>query len=146
LGTHSERKGAMSYVSSGSTCSPSSETIHLRSGHSLGNVDDKYYSLQKAGDQYCGRVVAGLPISQAEFAILPPHFPQQANRNVIVDAINACFPGFPSSMALVLEHCLACLVWHSDFLKKEMPQAAPLFQTGQLEKLKTLVVCKLAEP
>ena len=45
-------------------------------GWSLGGVQDRYIRYESAGDQYLGRVVAGLPLNGAVFALLPPHFVQ----------------------------------------------------------------------
>jgi hypothetical protein len=61
LGTHSLRKGAATYCSSGSTACPSSTAIHLRAVWSLGGVQNTYLRYEGAGDMYVGRVVSGLP-------------------------------------------------------------------------------------
>ena len=42
LGTHSARKGAASYCSSGSTVGPSNTAVHLRAGWSMGAVQNTY--------------------------------------------------------------------------------------------------------
>ena len=42
IGSHSGRKGAATYASSGSTCAPSSVAIHLRAGWARGGVQDTY--------------------------------------------------------------------------------------------------------
>ncbi|KAF1793909.1 hypothetical protein GQ600_16797 [Phytophthora cactorum] len=73
-GTHSIRKGVATYASSGSTGGPSIISVCLRCGWSLGGVQDRYFRYEAAGDQYLGRVVAGLPQNSAQFAVLPPHF------------------------------------------------------------------------
>ena len=36
---------------------------------------ERYFRYENAGDQYVGRVVAGLPINKSDFSILPPHVP-----------------------------------------------------------------------
>lgn len=51
LGTHSMRKGAATYCSSGSTSCPSSTSVHLRAGWSLPGVQDSYLRYQEAGDR-----------------------------------------------------------------------------------------------
>ncbi|KAJ8575566.1 hypothetical protein ON010_g3645 [Phytophthora cinnamomi] len=73
-GTHSIRKGVATYASSGSTGGPSIVSVCLRCGWSLGGVQDRYFRYEAAGDQYMGRVVAGLPQNSSQFAVLPPHF------------------------------------------------------------------------
>jgi hypothetical protein len=42
IGTHSSRKGAVTYASSGSTSGSSSASIHMRAGRSMGVVQDAY--------------------------------------------------------------------------------------------------------
>jgi hypothetical protein len=42
IGTHSGRKGAATYASSGSTSGPSAAAIHLRAGWAMGGVQDTY--------------------------------------------------------------------------------------------------------
>ncbi|KAG6958584.1 hypothetical protein JG688_00010452, partial [Phytophthora aleatoria] len=65
---HTNRK------SGGSTGGPSIVRICLHCGWSLGGVQDRYFRYESAGDQYLGRVVAGLPLNSSAFATLPPHF------------------------------------------------------------------------
>ena len=60
LGTHSLRKGASTFVSSGSTAGPSITSICLRCGWSIGGVQDRYIRYERCGDEFCGRCVAGL--------------------------------------------------------------------------------------
>ena len=49
LGTHSARKGAATYCSSGSTAGPPATAIHLRAGWSMGTVQNTYL-------RYCNSV------------------------------------------------------------------------------------------
>jgi hypothetical protein len=73
LGTHSVRKGAASYCA-GMINGPSTVQVFLRAGWSLGNVQDRYLFAGAGGDQLTGRVLTGLPFTEATFATLPPHF------------------------------------------------------------------------
>ena len=73
LGTHSMRKGAATYVSSGTTAAPNSISINLRGGWKMG-INDVYMLYEKAGDAYVGRILSGLPVLSGEFASLPPYF------------------------------------------------------------------------
>ncbi|KAJ0398878.1 hypothetical protein ATCC90586_009809 [Pythium insidiosum] len=59
--------------------SNSVETLHMSHFHRSGNffLQRKHWRSVHSGDQYLGRVVAGLPINSADFAILPPHFADQ---------------------------------------------------------------------
>jgi hypothetical protein len=72
FGNHSFRKGAATYVASGSVGGPSIISVLRRAGWSLGDTLGRYLKADPAGDQYVGRVVVGLPISSHKFAVLPP--------------------------------------------------------------------------
>ena len=74
LGIHSWRKGAHTYMNSGSTAGPSAAATCIRGGHTMGSVRDIYVLHEKAGDQYCGRILAGLPVNDHKFAISHPDF------------------------------------------------------------------------
>ena len=80
IGIHSWRKGAQTFMNSGSTAGPSADATCIRAGHSMGSTRDIYVLHEKAGDQYCGRILAGLPVNKAEFAVSYPDFtPVQEN-------------------------------------------------------------------
>ena len=51
LGSHSARKGACSFASSGSTVSPPIVSVCLRAMWSMGTVKERYLHYEKAGDQ-----------------------------------------------------------------------------------------------
>ena len=72
IGVHSIRKGAATYVSSGSTCAPPQVATNIRAGWTMGAIQDTYLRYESAGDQYVGRAVSGLPIHSAKFGVLPP--------------------------------------------------------------------------
>ncbi|OWZ17670.1 hypothetical protein PHMEG_0008349 [Phytophthora megakarya] len=80
-GAHSIRKGVATFACSGPTSGPSITSMCLRGSWSLG-VQDHYIRYESAGDQYLGRVVAGLPLNRAKFSILPPHFSDNNGRDV----------------------------------------------------------------
>ncbi|RHX99652.1 hypothetical protein DYB36_013962 [Aphanomyces astaci] len=113
VGTHSIRKGAATFVCSGSTSGPSVISVCLRCGWSLGNVVERYMHYEKAGDQFVGRVVAGLPLNSAGYAQLPPHF-ISTDDAIVASAVRCMFPGLSKSIAIfgVLKLSLASLlVW-----------------------------------
>ncbi|CAM9448384.1 unnamed protein product [Chrysoparadoxa australica] len=74
VGSHSCRKGASSYCSSGSTACPPGVAISLRAGWSLPGVEGTYKRYERAGDKSVGRLCAGLPIDSEEFMRLAPAF------------------------------------------------------------------------
>ena len=113
IGTHSMRKGAATFCSSGSTACPSSSAIHLRAGWTLGGVQDSYIRYEAAGDMYVGRTLSGLPQDKAEFAAVGPYFEPS---NVVNEAVQHVFPNLPGHLQKVGEHALASLVYHADFV------------------------------
>jgi hypothetical protein len=74
IGVHSWRKGAHTFMNSGSTAGPSAAATCIRGGHTMGAVRDIYVLHEKAGDHYCGRILAGLPVNDAKFAVSHPDF------------------------------------------------------------------------
>lgn len=73
-GAHSLRKGAVSFAAGATTAAPSIVSIILRAGWSLRGVENRYFRKEGAGDQYVGRILAGLDPNSGKFAILPPFF------------------------------------------------------------------------
>ena len=73
-GAHSLRKGAVTHAAGATTAAPSIISIILRAGWSLRGVENRYFRHEAAGDQYLGRILAGLDPTSGEFAILPPWF------------------------------------------------------------------------
>ena len=53
---------------------PTTISIYLRAGWSLGPVQSRYTLEGEGGDQVCGRAATGLPVTDVSFANLPPHF------------------------------------------------------------------------
>lgn len=74
IGIHSWRKGAHTYMNNGSTAGPSATSTCIRGGHAIGGSRDIYVLHARAGDTYCGRVLAGLPLHDAKFAVSYPDF------------------------------------------------------------------------
>ena len=73
--THSIRKGATKYASSGSTAIPSSVAINNQGSWTLlDTVRDVYMLYEKAGYHYVGRILAGLPVLSDCFAVSEPNF------------------------------------------------------------------------
>ena len=54
---------------------------------------DIYLGFAEPGDQYLGRLLAGLDPNKAEFATLPPHFVEGMENEYISEAMNLCFKG-----------------------------------------------------
>lgn len=124
IGSHSIRKGAATFVSSGATCSPPQVATNIRAGWTMGVVQDTYLRYESAGDQYVGRVVAGLPICSAKFSVLPPQF--DCCMDEVDEMRKSCFPHLPDCMICCCRYLAATLVCHLNFLEKFTTPTHPL--------------------
>ena len=121
LGTHSIRKGASTYATSGSADGPTATSVYIRCGWSMGDVVDRYLQYEKAGDMFVGRLVSGLPHSSAKFALLPPCFicPSEAHKLCVRRHVEAVFGRvLRPEWWLTLTFCLASLLYHVEHLRK----------------------------
>ncbi|RHZ12985.1 hypothetical protein DYB37_012456 [Aphanomyces astaci] len=136
-GTHSIGKGVATFACSGSKGGPSIISVCLRCGCSLGNVIERYMHYKGAGDQFLARVIAGLPINDASFAILPPHFNMPLDPDVS-SAINKVFPSLSRVLALqiVLAFCLSSLAHHARAVEMVLPKSHPI-STRELTRATT---------
>ncbi|CAM9443107.1 unnamed protein product [Chrysoparadoxa australica] len=150
VGSHSCRKGASSYCSSGSTACPSGVAISLRAGWSLPGVEGTYKRYESAGDQYIGRVCAGLPVNSEEFMRLAPAFAYVGpNGEELPGQEVCCLISLPERLRALAEHAVASVLYHLDWLKETLPQrhrlwSNPLLMHGA-EVLKARVWCSCAE-
>ena len=129
IGTHSIRKGVASYISS-LPGTASVIAIFLRLGWSLGNVANRYLFEGEGGqDQLLGRIASMLPYD-VQLATLPPHF---VDSNVLTneewDIILPSRKQYPRSYQSVLPYLVASLVYHQKFLKEQLPQDHPIFNS-----------------
>ncbi|KAI8895224.1 hypothetical protein BC833DRAFT_651416 [Globomyces pollinis-pini] len=146
LGTHSCRKGATTYCSTGIIGGPHPASINLRAGWTQEGLKDRNLKYEIAGDQFLGRTVTGLPVCDAEFSVLPPYF-EDACTNVS-DCIDACFPNLPICMRRVADFGLASVVYHAMHTPTFFPTnhfvySTPLFTSDYFDRLKPYVRCHL---
>ena len=128
---HGIRKGAAIKGTSGTTCPPPPSSVAHRGEWSLGKVFDIYWLFAESGDQYLGRILAGLDPNSIEFAVLPPHFIVGIENEWVRKGMSMCFTNImtldeedDTNMTGILLRCLASIVYHSEFLKeiiKERP-------------------------
>ena len=71
IGTHSIRKGAVTYMLS-LPGGPSISSACIRAGWTMGSVKDVYMRYLSSGDQFVGRCLSMLPLLRMEFASSPP--------------------------------------------------------------------------
>ena len=126
LGVHSFRKGAAGYISSGSTCAPPQVATNLRAGWTMGVIQDTYLKYEAAGDQYVGRVVSGLPVCSAKFAILPPQLDDDCDVETTDALVKSFFPGIPSHFHYCCKFFAASLLYHFEELKTIISPSHPL--------------------
>ena len=123
---HGTRKGSAVEATSGTTCPPPPSSVARRGEWSMGKIFDIYWLFAQAGDQYLGRILAGLDPNTPEFATLPPHFKEGIENENIVYGMKRCFPSIMTlndeetrkNMTGLLMRCLASIVWHSEVLLK----------------------------
>jgi hypothetical protein len=128
-GTHSVRKGSASYCASLKD-GPHTVNVFQRAGWSIGNTQDRYLFHGEGSDQFVGRVVSGLPITDVKFACLPPRFHSSVVESVI--DWEAIFPGYSTlagSFRSVLPFLLASLSYHREWLSQNLHHSHPLLNT-----------------
>jgi hypothetical protein len=123
LGTHSLRKGAATYCSSGSSAAPPVQAINLRAGWAMCGVQDRYYRFESSGDYYVGRTVCGLPILSEQFALLCPSF---RTMDIGIEASEALYPNLPEPMRAIKQYLAASFCYHAEFLEKLNSQEHPI--------------------
>lgn len=151
LGVHSIRKGSATSALAGSTAGPVHCCVMRRAGWKYPGSEDRYLQEGPGGDQYLGRLAAGLDVHSPDFVILPPHF---APADVSNDLLISFFPAFGGNEKLygVLARCLASVVHHFDYLKSNLPQkhsffSSPLFYSQDIfDELKKSVLFGLLSP
>ena len=72
IGTHSIRKGVVTYMSS-LPGGPSISSVCIHAGWTMATVKDVYMRYLSSGDQFVGCCLVMLPLLWMEFAS-PPHF------------------------------------------------------------------------
>ena len=84
VGTHSIRKGAVSYLAS-LPGGPPDGSISTRAGWTMGKVKDLYIKYIAPGDQFVGRCLSLLSLLRPDFAASPPVFANENDNNWIDD-------------------------------------------------------------
>ena len=119
LGTHSIRKGAVSYLSS-LPGGPPSAAVCIRAGWTMGKVKDIYMRYVVSGDQFVGRCLCLLPILSSDFGCSPPYFVLDNNVNGkwIDDMRVAQFPmvHMVEGLGRLTKMCLASILYHRHWL------------------------------
>ena len=159
LGPHSIRKGGTTYLTSGSTSGPTGSSVNIRGGWSHNAVRDVYMLYEKAGDQYCGRILAGLPVMSGDFAVLYPEFvnvtvgstvqeveqqKEDVSTSVRIVLQSMFGEGLLPASYMFLRVGLASSLHHRDTLHENYPnssiiRATSLYTSREVLELKALV-------
>lgn len=107
----------------------------LRGGWTFGDDDvlKRYLFAGKGGDQLVGRSLSGLPINTEDFALLPPHFPNDIIDSIDEDDWELMLPdydGYPNCFKSTLPFLLASIVHHDAFLRATISADGSLFRGG----------------
>jgi len=133
LGSHSCRKGAITLVTTGCTVSPPMAAVCIRAGWSMGSVKDRYIHYEKAGDQFVGRTVTGIPALDCNFAISPVHWDwsglsridERKKKEELEEILGEIVVKKDVSAATfgMLQYLFAALVYHYDYLNQTLDES-----------------------
>jgi hypothetical protein len=115
FGSHSFRKGAATFATSGCTGGPSLLSVCIRAGWAVGGVLDRYIKFDAKGDAFLGRVLAGFDLSSSDFGSATPHFKGCALRSETLHAIFPVLSQYPK-FTPICTHALACLIQHDSII------------------------------
>lgn len=121
---HGLRKGACTYAASGCTAAPPTSSIARRAEWSQGAIFDIYMQFAEVGDQYLGRVLAGLDSLSSDFACMPPRFSCGMENADVAEAMRICFGNsmqlceaqYGTSGTGFLLQILPSIIFHSDWI------------------------------
>ena len=81
------------------------------------------------GDEICGRVLCGLPISSVDFTVLPIHFPDAVTNSIFNwELILPGYSCYPFCFQACLPYLLASLVYHKKWLRENIFVGHALFR------------------
>ena len=129
FGTHSIRKGAVTFVATGSTSCPPIASICIRANWAMPGVMNRYIKYESAGDQFVAKCVSGRSRMTKEFAASPPYFDfsemdpttKATHKNEVTKWIKSRMPEGARSNDNVFSlfyACIASIGYHKEFLLK----------------------------
>ena len=124
LGTHSIRKGACTYLTS-LPGGPSAIATSLRGGWSMGNVQDRYFRYNEAGDQYVGRCLSLNPVLSINLASSPPYFVDTVDAETdewINGVVCSQFPFISEvpGFGKLVRMCTSSLIYHQRWIVESL--------------------------
>lgn len=120
------RKGGATYAL-GFPGGPTSVSVYLRAAWSLGTTQSRYIFIGDGGDQFVGRVLAGLPITDKKFSALPPIFKKGVSiSDACLESYLPNYRRYHENFRPVLPYLVASLQHHYNWLKRTLPESHPL--------------------
>lgn len=126
LGVQSLRKGALTFCL-GFPGAASAISALLRAGYLLGGVMPRYVALAIEGDCNVSRILCGLPAQSEDLSLLPVRF--KPNQRVNWSDFICDLDSYPAEFQACIPYLVASVVYHSDWLLKQLPSTHGLFQT-----------------
>jgi hypothetical protein len=138
FGTHSMRKGAVTYIACDITSSPPISSIVIRANWTFPGVLTRYIKHESAGDQYVGRCVSGRSRLNKRFAESIPYFDfleyDALEKEVKMRQLDAWIKSrMPEAGALndavffLFKSCLASLIFHREWILQNLHATHPIF-------------------
>ena len=95
----------------------------------MAGATDTYCRYEAEGDQYCGRVVSGLPLFSFRFAVLPPRFIlDNLELQVALDRlVLTLFPDLSPELWLIVKNYIASLALREELMRVMMNPTNALF-------------------
>ena len=129
LGTHSTRKGSVTYCTSGTTSAPATSAVHLRAGWTLPGVTGTYMKYEVAGDLLC---------------VAPSFFSSSGEQ--VERTVRIVFPSLPPSInrADIFVSLLWCIIetFSRTIYSKNILWRSPIMFSDLAER----VSCRLHQP
>lgn len=93
----------------------------------MGTTQSRYIFLGDGGDQFVGRVLAGLPITDKKFSSLPPVFKRGLSiSDAQLESFLPNYRRYHENFHPVLPYLVASLQHHYNWLKATLPESHPL--------------------
>jgi hypothetical protein len=120
IGTHSIRKGAVSYLAS-LPGGPPAASVCIRAGWTMGRVKDIYMRYVTSGDQFVGRCLCLLSVLRTDFAVSPVHFLSE-RYDWIEPNRRLQFPMIAPVVGLerLTRMCFASIIFHQGWLTENL--------------------------
>jgi hypothetical protein len=144
IGSHSIRKGAVSYLLSLPGGPPAASTC-IRAGWTMGKVKDIYMRYVVSGDQFVGRCLSLLSVLRTDFAVSPVHFTSD-NLDWIETSRVTQFPvvGRLPGWKKITIMCFACLIYHHGWLSSNLSTTHHCFFSSSISNRSAEVIAKKA--